>query len=173
VQAANRQLRNAAWLCGLGDSELASTNGATGLRDSDNARLRKLLVCPECHHDLQWHDAEVECAGCGVVYELVDGIPVLRREANAHKDLQAEYFDEADPEFEVTRPHGSPWLYRWLLAEKFRRSVDALPPSAGGMVAATVCGGSGMDAEFLARVGMSVISTDISLGAATGSTCCR
>jgi SAM-dependent methyltransferase len=66
----------------------------------------------------------------------------------------------------VSRPHGTPWLYRWLLAEKFRRSLDALPLSTEGLTAVTVCGGSGMDAEFLARAGASVISTDISLGAA-------
>jgi SAM-dependent methyltransferase len=34
-------------------------------------------------------------------------------------------------------------------------------------MALTVCGGSGMDAEFLARAGATVISSDLSLGAAT------
>src|SRR5204863_4301716 len=112
---------------------------------------------------------EARCAGCGAVYEIADGIPVVRREADradAQKDVQASFFDEADPEFEVSRPHGTPWLYRWLLAEKFRRSLEALPLPSEELTAATICGGSGMDAEFLARVGASVISTDISLGAA-------
>jgi SAM-dependent methyltransferase len=101
---------------------------------------------------------------------VVDGIPVLRPAeaggADAQKEFQASFFDEADPEFEVSRPHGSPWLYRWLLAEKFCRSLDALPLPAERVTAVTVCGGSGMEAEFLARVGASVTSTDISLGAA-------
>ncbi len=133
------------------------------------APLSELLVCPVCRHDLEWRTESLRCTGCGAVYEIADGIPVLRTArdgADAQKTLQATYFDEADPEFEVTRPHGTPWLYEWLLGEKFRRSLEALPLPAEGLTAATVCGGSGMDAEFLARAGASVVSTDISLGAA-------
>jgi SAM-dependent methyltransferase len=119
---------------------------------------------------LEWHTEEARCTGCGAAYALVDGIPVMRSAetagADEQKDIQASFFDEADPEFEVRRPHGSPWLYRWLLAEKFCRSLDALPLPSKGMTAVAVCGGSGMEAEFLARVGASVISMDISLGAA-------
>jgi len=159
-------LRRAAWLCGLSEVDLAGeSRGVEAAPD-----LRRLLVCPECRSDLEWEAEEVRCTGCGLSYEILDGIPVLRRTepdaANGQKDDQAAFFDEADPEFEVTRPHGTPWLYRSLLAEKLRRSVDALPLPAGGLTAVTICGGSGMEAEFLARVGASVISTDISLGAA-------
>jgi SAM-dependent methyltransferase len=132
--------------------------------------LSELLVCPSCRNSLEWQVEKVRCTRCGALHEIVDGIPILRPAegdgAAGRKDDQAAYFDEADPEFEVTRPHGTPWLYRWLLAEKFRRSLDALPFSAEGVTAVTICGGSGMDAEFLARAGASVISTDISLGAA-------
>jgi len=106
--------------------------------------------------------------GCGATYELADGIPLLRPGGRAgdgaHKEQQAAFFDAADPEFEITRPHGTPWLYSWLLGEKFRRSVEGL--SGVPTTAVTSCGGSGMDAEFLARTGAAVISTDISLGAA-------
>jgi SAM-dependent methyltransferase len=130
--------------------------------------LFELLVCPACRNDLDWQTEATRCTGCGAVYATVDGIPVLRPrdDADGKKDVQAAYFDEADPEFEVTRPHGTPWLYQWLLGEKFRRSLDGLPFAAEGLTAATVCGGSGMDAEFLARSGASVVSVDISLGAA-------
>ena len=129
--------------------------------------LSELLVCPACRHDLEWEAEAVRCKGCGAVYEILERIPVLRpaESAEGQKGVQAAYFDEAEPEFELTRPHGTPWLYQWLLAEKFRRSLDALTLPSGGMTAATICGGSGMDAEFLARAGASVISTDISLGA--------
>jgi SAM-dependent methyltransferase len=134
------------------------------------ALLSQLLVCPVCRSDLEWRAQEARCTGCGAIYEVVDGIAVLRPAdsdgPNAQKDFQASFFDEADPEFEVMRPHGTPWLYQRLLAEKFRRSLDALPLPGEGLTAVTVCGGSGMDAEFLARTGASVISTDISLGAA-------
>jgi SAM-dependent methyltransferase/uncharacterized protein YbaR (Trm112 family) len=132
--------------------------------------LQQLLVCPRCRSDLEWQTHAARCTGCHTVYEIADGIPLLRLSehdgASTQKDVQASFFDEADPEFEVTRPHGTPWLYRWLLAEKFRRSLDALPVQTETLTAATVCGGSGMDAEFLARTGAAVISTDISLGAA-------
>ena len=106
--------------------------------------LSELLVCPACRDDLEWQTHEIRCKGCGAAYDIVDRIPVLRpAESTAgQKDVQAAYFDEADPEFEVTRPHGTPWLYRWLLAEKFRRSLDGLPFPAEGLTAATVCAGS-------------------------------
>lgn len=132
--------------------------------------LSELLVCPVCRSDLEWQAEAIRCNGCGAGYEIVDDIPVLRPAgsdgADGQKDFQAAYFDDADPEFEVSRPHGTPWFYQSLLAEKFRRSLDALPLPARGVTAVTICGGSGMDAEFLARAGASVISTDISLGAA-------
>jgi SAM-dependent methyltransferase len=132
------------------------------------ARLRSLLVCPACRGGLDWGDHDVRCTGCGATYGRADGIPLLLIGGGAgddeHKEQQAAFFDAADPEFEMTRPHGTPWLYSWLLGEKFRRSIDGLtdPPKT----AVTTCGGSGMDAEFLAHIGAAVISTDISLGAA-------
>jgi SAM-dependent methyltransferase len=132
------------------------------------ARLRSLLVCPACRGELDWRDREVRCTGCGATYEVADGIPVLRIQGqaadDAHKEQQAAFFDEADPEFEITRPHDTPWLYSWLIGEKFRRSIEALTDVP--TTAVTICGGSGMDAEFLANSGAAVISTDISLGAA-------
>jgi uncharacterized protein len=132
--------------------------------------VSELLVCPACHSDLEWQTETIRCTGCGAVYEISDGIPILRPALSgggeAQKESQASFFDAADPEFEVSRPHGTPWLYQWLLGEKFRRSLDALRLPANGVTAVTICGGSGMDAEFLARAGASVISTDISFGAA-------
>lgn len=165
MPATTDHLCRAAWLCGLDGSELAAANDGNGDPQGDASLLTSLLVCPACHGDLAWQEHEIRCTGCGAVYGRVDGIPVLRPGPDgAQKDVQASYFDEADPEFEITRPHGAPWLYRWLLAEKLRRSLDALPVREG--TAVTICGGSGMDAEFLARAGLSVVSTDISLGAA-------
>jgi uncharacterized protein YbaR (Trm112 family)/SAM-dependent methyltransferase len=168
VQATTSHLRRAAWLCGLSETELAASKGGSS-RTEDSALL-DLLVCPGCRSELEWQAQEARCTGCGATYALVDGIPILRRTdadgTAAQKDVQASFFDEADPEFEVRRPHGTPWLYRSLLAEKFRRSLDALPLPEDELTAVTICAGSGMDAEFLARVGAKVVSTDISLGAA-------
>src|SRR5262249_56942751 len=115
------------------------------------ARLRSLLVCPACHGELDWRDRDVRCAACGATYEVTDGTPLLRiggRDGNdEHKEQQAAFFDDADPEFEITRPHGTPWLYGWLLGEKFRRSLDGLTDVP--TTAVTICGGAGMDGGFL------------------------
>jgi len=69
-------------------------------------------------------------------------------------------------EFEIERPAGSPGLYRFLLTEKVRRGLAPLGGRLDGWTALTVCGGSGMDAEFLAAAGATVISSDLSIGAA-------
>jgi SAM-dependent methyltransferase len=88
-------------------------------------------------------------------------------EPDSHKVAQAEHFDRAvAEEFETTRPHNTPRLYQFFLREKFRRATAPLGRDLVGATALTVCGGSGMDAEFLARAGAHVIASDISLGAA-------
>lgn len=35
------------------------------------------LACPVCSQSLRWEEARVMCAGCGRLYPVVDGIPVL------------------------------------------------------------------------------------------------
>lgn len=35
------------------------------------------LVCPVCRQRLELADGSVRCVGCGRVYPVVDGIPVL------------------------------------------------------------------------------------------------
>jgi LSD1 subclass zinc finger protein len=103
----------AARLCGLPDSLLpAQTPKIQPSSEADLVRLRALLVCPACRGRLDWGDREIRCASCGAVYEVVDEIPVLRAETEtgdtAHKEQQSAFFDAADPEFETTRPHGTP-----------------------------------------------------------------
>jgi SAM-dependent methyltransferase len=92
---------------------------------------------------------------------------MLPPQSSAQKSRQADFFDaEAEPEFEVTRPHGAPVYHAWLLGQKFGRSIAGLEDLLPGASALTVCGGSGMDAEFLARRGARPIVSDISFGAA-------
>jgi SAM-dependent methyltransferase len=95
-----------------------------------------------------------------------DGIPILVRGETEHARRQAAHFDKEDAEFETSRPNGTTRLYEWLIEEKFRRSVWGIRDLLSGSNALAVCGGSGMDAELLARAGASVVSADISLGAA-------
>ncbi|MCY7395828.1 MAG: Trm112 family protein [Nocardioides sp.] len=43
--------------------------------------LLEVIVCPDCHGDLglsaSTGGGELTCAGCGLVYPVRDGIPVL------------------------------------------------------------------------------------------------
>jgi ubiquinone/menaquinone biosynthesis C-methylase UbiE/uncharacterized protein YbaR (Trm112 family) len=135
----------------------------------DSDELFELFVCPVCRELLAPTAAgtRLECTSCGRDYPFHLEIPILLppEGASAHKVRQVEFFDQ-DPadDFGVTRPRGAPELYGWLLREKFRRSVIGLEKLLPGATALTICGGSGVDAEFLARAGARVILSDISLG---------
>jgi ubiquinone/menaquinone biosynthesis C-methylase UbiE/uncharacterized protein YbaR (Trm112 family) len=150
--------------------------GGGGTADMISADLVGLLVCPVCGASLArtQDESRLECATCGRDYPFHLEIPILippelRQEhakgTSTHKEQQVAFFDE-DPadDFGVTRPRGAPELYGWLLREKFRRSVIGLEHLLPGATALTICGGSGVDAEFLARAGARVILSDISLG---------
>lgn len=140
-----------------------------------------ISTCPRCAGPLTESDAGWSCEGCAWTGSRAEGIPVLLSDPDMasndeldhhlehrHKTAQAEHFDRMDEEaFETVRPHGTPRLYRFFLGEKFRRALGPFRHEVSGTSALTVCGGSGMDAEFLSRVGARVISSDLSLGAAT------
>jgi SAM-dependent methyltransferase/uncharacterized protein YbaR (Trm112 family) len=156
-----------------------SIGGAVGM-DAAPAWVWELLVCPACHGSLTWTPTAGRCTACAARYEVNDGIPVLLAlpaEADevgtrpplgdAHKAQQAKFFDEdVDMEYEITRPHGTPRFFHWLLDEKFRVALRGIEHWLPGATALTVAGGSGMDAEYLARAGARVISSDLSLQAA-------
>jgi SAM-dependent methyltransferase len=153
----------------MADSEIKSP--------AARSELTALLSCPRCHAYLEWGPSWIRCYGCKLSFPIVDGIPMMRLDDHsgddgvendgAHKLGQVAYYDHAQSsEFEISRPHGTPRLYQWLIADKFRRSVSGIDSLTPGWTALTVCGGSGMDAEFLAQAGCRVISSDISLGAA-------
>lgn len=142
------------------------------------SRLRDLLVCPACLGPI--HDSHVSkvlvCETCQVEYPVHDDIPIMLRPdlqhptANGdfglnHKAQQAAFSDsESRDEFGVVRPRGAPALYGQLMHEKFRRSVLGLEKLLPSSTVLVVCGGAGMDAEFLAQAGARVILSDISLG---------
>jgi SAM-dependent methyltransferase/uncharacterized protein YbaR (Trm112 family) len=141
------------------------------------ARLLPLVTCPACAGRVHEVDASrLECTSCGGRYPVHLGIPILLRPELqgrasaeegelAHKRQQMAFFDqEPVDEFGITRPRGAPALYAWLLREKFRRSVIGLEALLPGATVLTICGGSGLDAEFLAEAGARVILSDISLG---------
>lgn len=129
--------------------------------------LRGLLVCPACHGTLTWDGGNSACTRCAAAYAFAEGIPVLVSATTEHAAAQAAYFDEQqDDEWEIARPTGAPAFYAWNLREKFRRATTQLHPVIAGGTAFVACGGSGMDAEFLAQAGAQVVTADISPGAA-------
>jgi len=44
-----------------------------------DAELKKILVCPSCHSELEEDEAasRLRCTGCGLAYPVRDGIPVM------------------------------------------------------------------------------------------------
>jgi ubiquinone/menaquinone biosynthesis C-methylase UbiE/uncharacterized protein YbaR (Trm112 family) len=139
--------------------------------------LVDLLACPRCRGHLAVGEgpSSFACVECGLEFADHDGIPLLLPPATggapgadgsrAHKDRQIAFFDQDSvDDFGVTRPRGAPELYGWLLEEKFRRSIVGLEDLLPGSTVLTICGGSGIDAEFLAREGARVILSDIAVG---------
>jgi SAM-dependent methyltransferase len=127
--------------------------------------VRVGLGCPICRTALLDRGSEMTCLACGHRYGVEDGILRLVPGSSGQSGRQIQYFDQiVDTEFEIDRPHGLPALYGWLLGEKYRRAVAGLDLREAS--ALVVCGGSGLDAEFLANSGARVITSDLSLGAA-------
>jgi SAM-dependent methyltransferase len=124
------------------------------------------FACPVCLGSLTWSSEGARCTRCARKYEAHDGIPILLADVAGHKEQQARFFDEADAEFEIERPAQTPRFYRSLIESKFSRSVSAIRPMVTGATALNVCGGSGMDAEYIAKLGARVVLADISPGAA-------
>jgi len=70
--------------------------------------------------------------------------------------------EKCDEEFEITRPHGAGLFYNYLLSYKFKKAVNALPFSIGGLSVLDVCCGSGMFSEYYAQSGATVSGVDLS-----------
>jgi ubiquinone/menaquinone biosynthesis C-methylase UbiE/uncharacterized protein YbaR (Trm112 family) len=143
-----------------------------------SAELLAVLTCPACRGRLAVGEAPatLACTACGLRFPDYEEIPILlpptvRSTDNdadgplSHKERQIAFFDkDSRDDFGITRPRGAPELYGWLLEEKFRRSILGLEGLLPGSTVLTICGGSGVDAEFLALRGAHVILSDISLG---------
>jgi ubiquinone/menaquinone biosynthesis C-methylase UbiE len=130
--------------------------------------LLEVAVCPSCRAAID-RDAEPWlCTACAALFPLdAERVRVLTLNDDDYKRAQAEFFDTAvDSDYEIVRPRGTPRFHAWLLGEKFRRSIGMLSSELSGASVLTICGGSGLDAEFLAAAGARVLCTDISPGAA-------
>ena len=128
-----------------------------------------LLACPTCRTLLHSHEDELSCTTCGTTYPRVDGIPLLAPHAidETHKAEQEAFFtDHADATWDLVRPAGAPRFHEWLIREKFRRATEDIGVFLEGTSMLVVCGGSGMDAEFLAAEGAVTVTSDLSYGTA-------
>jgi glycosyltransferase involved in cell wall biosynthesis/uncharacterized protein YbaR (Trm112 family) len=151
------------------------------------ARPMPEFACPACRLALAKEGDAYVCLACARAFALVDGIPLLVLDAanyshvesdhhgqdgggyagHSHKGAQSRFTDDAtSADFEIDRPHGTPRLYRFLLRDKLRRATSPIGEELRGATALVVCGGSGLEGEFLARAGAHVVSSDLSLGAA-------
>ena len=74
---------------------------------------------------------------------------------------QIEFYASLDAEVEIERPRNYSRAVRFLIEHKFHRAIGLL-----GRLSSTdalcVCGGSGMDAEWLARLGIQPTILDLS-----------
>jgi SAM-dependent methyltransferase len=134
--------------------------------DASTAPPAVEFACPGCREALAWSSEGAMCSRCGRSYETQVGVPILLADVTGLSEQQAQFYDQSDSEFEIERPAHAPRFHRALLESKFERSVSAIRPLVEGATALSVCGGSGMDAEFLARLGARAVVADISLGAA-------
>lgn len=74
---------------------------------------------------------------------------------------QIEFYASLDAEVEIERPRNYSRAVRFLIERKFRRAIGLLgrPTSTDALC---VCGGSGMDAEWLSRLGIQPTILDLS-----------
>lgn len=148
-------------------------------RNDPNPDLQPAWQCPQCKTPIRQAQHSDTCPVCGWTLQVMEGVPILvadpavashddlEHHLHGHKAGQAAHFNRTDDAaFEISRPQDTPALYQFLLAEKFRRGISPVHEHLQGKLALTVCGGSGMDAEYFARAGARVISSDLSLGAA-------
>jgi len=70
--------------------------------------------------------------------------------------------NNTDNEFEIDRPHGSGYLYNFLLNYKFQKALEVLPFPIKGLSVLDICCGSGMISEYYAKKGTKVTGTDLS-----------
>jgi ubiquinone/menaquinone biosynthesis C-methylase UbiE len=133
-----------------------------------NVSLLDVAVCPNCRAAIVRDREPWACSACEASFPLDSGrVRALTSVDDDHKRAQAGFFDTAvDPEYEIVRPRGTPLFHRWMLREKFRRSIGMVSEELSGASVLTICGGSGLDAEFLSAAGARVLCTDISPGAA-------
>jgi SAM-dependent methyltransferase len=117
------------------------------------------VACPRCHTGLAPRDATLVCPGCGAVYPVRNGVPLLFGAPAAPEDVervQALYDDVAEEYDHVFAPH----VLRHYLDKRLAVIQEILP---GGRVLDVGCG-TGALAAHVAGAGYVVVGVDASPG---------
>jgi len=80
--------------------------------------------------------------------------------ANATSSIN-EQFEEVN-EFEILRPYKTGKLYKFLIDYKMQTMIKLVPYSLKDMKLLNICSGSGMEAQYLTKLGADVTCLDIS-----------
>jgi len=116
---------------------------------------RALLACPACGGALA---ASWRCEGCGLAFEVVDGVPALRLPGGERTEAVRDFYTETP--FPNYPPEASlSWLRARASRSEFAQSLDAaIAPDA--RILEIGCG-TGQMSLFLARGDRLVISADL------------
>ncbi len=122
--------------------------------------IHHILQCPDCQNPIHTKANNYHCLACNREFDVEEGIPVLlpknfsgeeAAEADFHSAIAASWEEENQMESEHVRS-----VHMRFLAHLFELKQDSLILEVG-------CG-TGWDGIQLARRGMQVVETDISVG---------
>ena len=146
-------------------------------------KTQRSLCCPVCRSPLESRGDLLRCdgpgAGCGTVFPLVDGLPILLNEGTSvfriedfvlHREL---FFSLRPNRLKTTALAALPRITRNLSAERnYRKLAGLLSPVSSARV--LVVGGSVMGEgmrTFAANPALEIVHTDVSFGERTMLIC--
>lgn len=55
-----------------------------------DSKMLEILACPSCKEDLEFDEesSELICQGCGLIYPVIDGIPVMIIDEDRKQDCE-------------------------------------------------------------------------------------
>jgi len=145
--------------------------------------LLDILSCPNCKSEKielivakeisnEIITGNITCSECKNMYPILETIPILLNRKDIEEGIknfkqhQIKYYNEkCDENFEINRPHGTGWLYQYLIDYKFKKAFNNLPFKMKNLTLLDVCCGSGMASEYYAKNSAEVVGADISFEA--------